>query len=324
MRRRTFLTGVAAAATGWPLAARGQGAADFPSRPITLICPWPAGGPTDVVMRGMAEAAAKVLGQPVIVDNKAGASGTLGPATMAAVAKPDGYTISQTSIGTVRLPLMQKTSFDPVRDFTYIILLTGYIFGVSVKGDGPFKSWADVLAYAKANPGKLTYGHPGSGGSLHIGMEQMAAHSGVQFTPVPFKGEAEVFTALMGGHVDVMASGTGRQDLIDSGQIRILSVWTEKRIPRLPDVPSIRELGYPFVFESPWGFAGPKGMEPAIVKKLHDAFKTALDDPGVRATMAKYEMAPIYKAADEYAAYVPQQVVQERAFLDRIGLLKKD
>lgn len=304
-----------------PHVARAQ---QFPAKTITLICPWPAGGPTDVVMRGMAEVASKILGQQVIIDNKAGASGTLGPATMAATAKPDGYTLTQMPITTVRLPMMQKTSFSTLEDFTYIILLTGYVFGVTARSESPFKSWADVIEQAKVNPGKITYGHTGTGSSLHIGMEQMAAHSGVQLTQVPFKGEAEAFTALIGGHVDLMAAGTGRQDMIDAGKIRILNIWTEARSKRIPDVPSIRELGYPFVFDSPWGFAGPKGMDPAVVAVLHKAFKETLEDAGVRATMEKYEMMPRYLGSADYVKFVGQQVAQERKFLERLGLLKKD
>ena len=275
-------------------------------------------------MRAMAEGAGKVLGQAVVVDNKAGASGTLGPASMAATAKPDGYTISQMPITTVRLPMMQKTSFETLKDFTYIVHVTGYVFGVTSRGDGPYKTWADVIAFAKDNPGKLTYGHTGAGSSLHIGMEQMAAHSGVKLTQVPFKGEAEAFSALIGGHVDLMAAGTGRQDMIDAGKIHVLNIWTDKRSKRLPNVPSIRELGYPFVFDSPWGFAGPKGIDPAIVKILHDAFKASIEDPGVLATMEKYEMLPSYKGTADYLRFVSEQLTQERAFLERLGLLKKD
>lgn len=296
----------------------------FPTKPITLICPWPAGGPTDVVVRAMAETAGKHLGQQVIVDNKAGASGTLGPATMAATAKPDGYTISQMPITTVRLPMMQKTAFDAVRDFTYIIHLTGYVFGVTSRGDGPYKTWADVVTYAKANPAKLNYGSTGSGTSLHIGMEQIAAHSGIKFNHVPFKGEAEAFAALIGGHVDLMAAGTGRNDMIQAGKINVLNIWAENRSKRIPSVPTLKELGYPFVFDSPWGFAGPKGMDPGIVQTLHDAFKKALDDKDVQAVMEKYEMSPRYMDPATYTKFIPELIAQERVYLDRIGLLKKE
>ena len=248
-------------------------AQSFPSKPITLICPWPAGGSTDIMLRSLAEAASKHLGQPVIVDNKAGATGTLGAATMAATAKPDGYTVAQMPISMFRLPLMQKTSFDPLRDFTYLIHLTGYTFGVTAKADGPFKTWADVIAFAKANPGKVTYATPGTGSSLHIGMEQIAAHSGVQFTQVPFKGGAETGAAVLGGHTMLQADSTGWRPMVEAGQLRLLALWTAERSPAYKDTPTLKELGYPFVFDSPFGLAGPKGMDPAVVKVLHDAFQ---------------------------------------------------
>ena len=321
---RGAVTGLIASSLAVWCSALAAHAQAFPTKPITLVCPWPAGGPTDVVMRAMAEVAGKHLGQTVIIDNKSGATGTLGPATVAATAKPDGYTLTQMPITTVRLPLMQKIAFDTVKDFTYIIHLTGYVFGVTSMGNGPYKTWADVIAFAKANPGKLTYGHTGAGSSLHIGMEQMAAHSGVQFTQVPFKGEAEAIAALLGGHVDLMAAGTGRDDMIKSGQIRILNIWTAKRSKRLPEVPSIKELGYPFVFDSPWGFAGPKGLEPAVVATLHEAFKKALEDPGVLAVMEKFEMLPNYLGPADYTRLVPGLIEQERTYLLRAGLLKKD
>ena len=323
MRRRAFLAGAVAAAA-LPKPAIAQGAAGFPSRPITLICPWPAGGPTDVVMRGMADAAGKVLGQPVVVDNKAGASGTLGAATMVATAKPDGYTIAQMPIGMVRIPMMQKATWDIARDFTYIVHLTGYIFGITTHAKTPFKTWADVVAYAKENPAKVTYATPGAATSLHIGMEQIAAQEGIKLTQVPFKGQAEALASLLGGHTDLMAAGTSMDALIQKGDVRPLAVWSEQRLKRLPDVPTLKELGMPFVFDSPWGFAGPKGMAPEIVATLHDAFKKALEDPVVQEMMERQEMAPRYMNSSDYARFMDQLVVQERAFLDRIGLLKKD
>lgn len=163
----------------------------FPSKPITLIVPWPAGGSTDISMRAIAKGAEKHLGQSILVDNKGGASGTLGPATMAATAKPDGYTISQIPITVFRLPLMknQKVSWNPDTDFTYIVHLTGYAFAVGVRGESPFKKWQDVIDFAKANPGKVTYGSPGAGTSLHIGMELIAGQAGIQLT-CPSRGMA--------------------------------------------------------------------------------------------------------------------------------------
>ena len=185
MRRRDVLAGGAAMAgtTLAPSVAVAQ-ASDFPNRPITLIVPWPAGGPADIVLRAMADVAGRELGQPIICDNKAGASGTLGPATMAATAKPDGYTLSQIAVTVHRLPMMQKTTWDPLKDFTYVMHVSGFTLGIAALADGPLKSWADLVAYAKANPGKVTFGTPGARTSQHIGMEEVAALAGIQLTNI--------------------------------------------------------------------------------------------------------------------------------------------
>ena len=166
---------IAVAAVGMLISAA-AGAQEYPTKPITLIVPWPAGGSTDISMRAIAESASKLLGQPIAIDNKAGGGGTVGPATMAAAAKPDGYTIAQIPITVFRLPLMQEMSWNPDKDFTYIVHLTGYTFGVTTSAKSQFKTWQDVIDYAKQNPGKVTYATPGAGTSLHIGMEQIAAH----------------------------------------------------------------------------------------------------------------------------------------------------
>jgi tripartite-type tricarboxylate transporter receptor subunit TctC len=297
---------------------------DYPNRPVTLIVPFPAGGGTDIVLRAIADSASKHLGQPIIIDNKAGAGGTLGPATMAATAKPDGYTISQIPITSLRLPLMQKTTWDPEKDFTYIVHLTGYAFAVFAGADTPFKTWQDVVGYARQNPGKVTYGTPGAGGSLHLGMEQMAAKEDIKLIHVPFKGSAELEAAVAGGHVMLGAGGTSARILADAGRLRMLNVWTTKRAKYLPDVPTLIDLGYPYVIDSPFGIGGPKGMDPKVVAKLHDAFKKALDEPPVLAVLDRFEMAPNYKSTADYRTAVTEQIALERQLLERIGLLKKE
>ena len=270
----------------------------------------------------MAESAARELGQPITIDNKAGASGTLGPATVAATAKPDGYTIVQMPITVYRLPVMKgaKVSWDPFKDFTYIIHMTGYTFAVGVRSDSRFKTWKDVIDYGKANPGKISYGSPGAGTSLHIGMELIGGHDDVKFTHVPFKGGAETTAALIGGHVDLSVEGTSMLALLEAGQVRLLMVWTKDRLKRWPDVPSLAELGYPWTFDSPWGFAGPKGMDPAVVKKLHDAFKKSLDDPKVLAIMDSYLMPPHYADGAGYMEIVKQLTAIETEGVKRIGM----
>jgi tripartite-type tricarboxylate transporter receptor subunit TctC len=227
-------------------------------------------------------------------------------------------------ITVMRLPLMQKVTWDAAKDFTYIVHLTGYTFGITAKADGPFKSWSDVVEYARANPGKVTYATPGSGTSLHIGMEQIATKAGIQLTQVPFKGNAESNAAVLGGHTMLQADGTGWKALVDAGQLRLLAIWTPERSKNWPQTPTLKELGYPFVFDSPFGIAGPKGMDPAVVQKLHDAFKKSLEDPAVIDTLAKYDMVPRYLDTVAYGASVDDIIASERSALGQIGLLKKD
>ncbi|MCW5701466.1 MAG: Bug family tripartite tricarboxylate transporter substrate binding protein [Bradyrhizobium sp.] len=313
---------IALAAIGM-LASAAAGAQEYPTKPITLIVPWPAGGSTDLTMRAMAESASKVLGQPITIDNKAGGGGTVGPATMAAAAKPDGYTIAQIPITVFRLPLMQDVSWDAAKDFTYIVHLTGYTFGVTTSAEGPFKTWQDVVDFAKANPGKVTYATPGAGTSLHIGMEQIAGMAGIKLTQVPFKGGAETNAAVLGQHTMLQADSTGWKPLVDAGKLRLLMVWTGSRSPNYPNAPTLKELGYPMVYDSPFGIAGPKGMDPKIVAKLHDAFKKALEDPAVIATLAKYDMVPNYKNTEDYKKFVGEVTESERKVVEKLGLTKK-
>lgn len=297
-------------------------AQEFPTKPITLIVPFPAGGPTDLALRALGEAASKHLGQPVIVENKSGGAGTVGPATMAATAKADGYTISQMPITVYRLPMMQETTWKP-EDFTYIIHLTGYVFAHIAAADTPFKTWADVVEYAKKNPGKITYGSSGTGGSPHLGTEQIAEKDGIKLTHVPFKGAAELHAAVAGGHVMLGAGGASSKQIVDAGKARFLNVWTAKRQKSFPEVPTLQELGYPFVIDSPFGIAGPKGMDPKVVQKLHDAFKKAIEDPAVIEVLDRFEMVPNYKNSADYRLAVDEQIKLERGLLERIGLLKK-
>ena len=319
--RRTFAVAlIAAALTALIGVAVAQ---EYPAKPITLVVPWPAGGSTDIVMRAIADVASKSLGQPIVVDNKAGGSGTVGPATMAATAKPDGYTISQVPTTIFRMPMMQQAFWDPIKDFSYIIHLSGYTYGVTINAESQLRAWKDVVDFAKQNPGKVTYATPGAGTTLHIGMEQIAQLEGIKLTQVPFKGGAETNAAVLGNHTVLQADSTGWRPLVDAGKLRLLMVWTSQRSPNFPGVPTLRELGYPLAVESPFGIAGPKGMDPKIIAKLHDAFKKAIDDPGVIATLAKYDMVPNYKNTEDYNKFVHEQIESERKVIESLGLAKK-
>lgn len=296
----------------------------FPEKPITLIVPLPAGTGVDIWLRALAEVASKSLGQPVVVDNRAGGSGTAGPATMAATAKPDGSTISVIGASVFRFPFMQKTTWDPLKDFTYIIHMSGYTFGVMVRTDSPFKSLGDLVEFARANPGKLTYGSPGAGSALHLGMEQIAMHASVKFTHVPFKGGPENWAALEGGHIMASADGVGAAPMVDAGKFRLLVLWTAERNSRWPEVPTLKEAGFNWVYDSPFGIGGPRGMDPAIVQRLHDAFKAALDDAKVIVLAKTYGFPSRYLGPEDYRQFVVNQMAIEKDLVKRLGLARKD
>ena len=300
------------------LAAQAQ---SFPSKPVTLIVPWPAGGSTDIYFRKLGEVTARHLGQPLVIENKPGGSGMNGPATMAKTARPDGYTISQLAISAFRVPHMQKVDWDPISDFTYIIGLAGYTFGVVVRADSPFKTFNDLLTYARANPGKLSYATPGTGTSLHLAMEEVAAKAGVQFLHIPFKGYADGAIALMGGHVMVQVDSTGWAKQVDSGAQRLLATLGDKRTRW--GAPTVKELGVDTVSNSPFGLVGPKGMPREVVKVLHDAFKKSLDDPEYLKVLAQLDQPAWYMSSEDYAQWAVGMLKAERATIERVGLLLK-
>jgi tripartite-type tricarboxylate transporter receptor subunit TctC len=300
------------------LAAQAQ---QFPSKPVMLIVPWPAGGSTDIYFRKLGEITARHLGQPLVIENRPGGSGMNGPATMTKTAKPDGYTISQLAISAYRMPHMQKVDWDPINDFTYIIGLAGYTFGIVVRSDSPFKTFNDLIAYARANPGKLSYATPGTGTSLHLAMEEIAAKAGVQFLHIPFKGYADGATALLGGHVMVQVDSTGWARQVDAGTQRLLATLGDKRTRW--NAPTVKELGVDTVSNSPFGLVGPKGMPRETVKVLHDAFRKSLEDAEYLKVLAQLDQPGWYMSSDDYARWAVEMLKAERATIERVGLLLK-
>ena len=316
MRLRTAF---AVLALAWALPAAAADA--YPSRPVTLIVPWPAGGSTDTHLRKLSEIASRHLGQPIVIENKPGGGGMLGPGVMAKSAAPDGYTIAQITVGAFRQPFLQKVDWDPLRDFTYIIGVSGYTFGMVVKADSPFKTLDDVIAYARANPGKMSYSSTGMGTSPHLLVEQLASKAGVQFLHVPYKGNADSTQALMGGHVMVQSDATGWGKFVDQGAFRLLVTFGDQRTRW--GAPSAKELGYDVVSYSPYGLAGPKGMDPKVVKILHDAFKKAIDDPENAKVLQMLDQVYWYKSPDEYTRWAAETFVSEKALIERLGLMAK-
>ena len=320
LNRRTFLkTSLAATAiVASPTIVRAQ---SFPSRPIRLICPWTAGGTTDVVVRAIAESASKALGGTIIVENKPGAGGIFGAVELAN-AKPDGYTLAQLPISVFRIPHTQKVAFDPLRDLTYVACLTGYTFGMVVQAESPIKTFPDLISYAKDNPEKFTYGTPGTSTTPHLIVELFSRKAGVKMTHIPYKGVAEGMQALIGGHVMGHSDSTGWAPFVDQGRARLLATYGSKRTKRWPDVPTLQELGYQTMSDSPFGIGAPKGMDPALTRRLHDAFKKTLEDPQVLATLEKFDQPVIYLDTDGYTKFAHETFKAERETMSMLGLLK--
>lgn len=300
------------------LALPSQAQAPYPARPITLLVPWAAGGGSDIVLRVLGEVAGKHLGQRIVIENKPGAGGALAAQHMANSAKPDGYTIAQLPLGVFRLPHMANTSFNPVNDLTWILNIAGYQFGTSVRADAPWKTWDELIAYAKKNPGKISFGSPGAGTSLHLTMEDLSQRLGINWVHVPYKGSAESAVALRGGQVQVQA-GTPTWEWVESGITRVLVMWGNERSARAPNVPTLKEL-YGIVANSPWGIGGPKGMDPKIVKVLHDAFRRAMDDPAVLKALERQGMEQYYMTGEDYMKWVRRAADEEKRAVERLGL----
>ena len=318
MRRRQVIQ-LAAASVAAPSLAFAQGA--FPNRPIKLIIAFSAGGPTDITMRQLAENASKVLGQPVVIENKPGAGGSL-PAQQLQTSAPDGYTLAQIPLGVFRLPYTTKINWDPVKDINYVINVTGYAFGIVAPVDGPLKSWPDFVAWAKANPGKLSYGSTGTLTSPHLTTELIAQKLGLKLLHIPFAGSAPLNQALLGGHVMAGADSTGFAPLVQSGKFKVLNTWGEKRLPKFPDAPTLKELGLDIVQNSPFGIGAPRDTPPDVVRRLHDAFKRAMEEPSYVQALDKYDMVPIYMSSAQYAKFAQDTFLQEKALIEKLGLAR--
>jgi tripartite-type tricarboxylate transporter receptor subunit TctC len=317
---RTFLASAAIAAAVGSLVAGVASAQNFPTRPVTLIVPYAAGGSTDVTFRALAAVSEKHLGQSIVIENRPGASGTMAPAQMAAGAKPDGYTVCQIYDAVWRAPFLGKTTFDPAVDFTYIIGITGYTWGVVARSDAPWKSFRELIEAARARPDTITYATTGAFTTPELTMERIARRQGIKWIGVPFKGNSEQINSLLGGHIDSIASSTGWAAQVESGEFRLLATFGAARTRNWPNVPTLREVGIDMVVDSPYGLAGPKGMDPKVVKILHDAFKKGMDEPAFVTTMNTLNQEFLYKNSDDFRAYVLRQIEEERTILGELGV----
>jgi len=292
----------------------------FPDRPITILVPFTAGGATDVQMRALAEAATRHFGQPVICENRPGAGSTLGAAAVAR-ARPDGYLVAQLTLPCLRLPHMQRMTYDIRRDFTPILHLTGYLFGVVVRADGPYRTWQDLVADARRRPGEVKIGNTGANGTPHLTMVELAERERLDVIHVPFRGEGDAAPQLLGGHIDAQAAGSGLGSLVDEGRLRFLNVWVRERSPRWPTVPTLIELGYAdMVVTSPYGLVAPAGLDPAVARALHDGFKAALYDPAHVASLRRLDQPLEYLDSAAYARNILETYDMEGRRVERLGL----
>lgn len=221
-----------------------------------------------------------------------------------------------------RYPHYQKTNYNPLKDFEFVIGLSNFTFAVAVLADSPYKTIEDLIAAGKANPGKLTSGSTGQGGTGHLILIQMEQASGAKFTQVPFKGGPDTIAALLGKHIDFITDATTFAPLADEGRVRILALATEQPNPRFKGVPTLREKGIDAVGWSPYGILAPKGTPREIIMTLHDAFKKAVDDPAHQLFLDKFIMPTWYKNPDEFRAWAEKYYVDVLPLLKSAGLVK--
>jgi tripartite-type tricarboxylate transporter receptor subunit TctC len=316
--RRRFVAGLASLCSG---AAFGETAEPFPMHPVTLWVPWPAGGATDITMRLLAEIAGRQLGQRVLIENRSGAGGTLAMPVLQNAA-PDGYTVAQLPQTVFRAPWMQKVLWDPIRDTTPIIQLSGVTFGLLTHPGSGIKTLDDIFNLARVHPSALTVATNGVGTTPHLLMDQLMGAKGLSYTHIPYKGTAQQMVELAAGQVDVGINSSGFAPHVDGGRLRLIAVFSEQRSKRWPNTPTVMELGYPLAATSPYGLAGPKGVPPGIVRTLHDAFKAALFDPQHVAELDKYDQQPDYLGPAEYGRAMKRAYEAEKRNVERLGLNK--
>ena len=310
---------VAAPAFGMSLARANE---RFPRRAITLWVPWPTGGATDLTLRLLAELASRHLGQRVTVENRAGASGTLVMPVLQQAA-PDGYTLAQMPQPVFRTVHTQKVLWDPLRDTTPIVQISGVTFGMVVPAASPLRALDDVLQWAREQPGRLTVATNGVGTTPHTVLEDLFGRKGLAFTHLPYKGTAEQMLGVASGQVMVGVNSNGFAPFVDSGQLRLLVTFGEKRTRRWPQVPTLRELGHGIVAQSPYGLAGPRGLAPEVVHTLHEAFRTAMHEPAHLAELARYDQELAYLGPQDYGRHMRDTYTQERRTVERLGQVRQ-
>ena len=291
----------------------------YPTKPINFVVGYPAGGTTDICARPLVMAASKILGQPIVVLNKAGGGSAVAVASLK-IEKPDGYTIGILPTGAVLGQHMRKVPYDSAKDFTPVMQYAVYLYGLVVRSDSPWNTFKEFIDYAKANPGKVRYSTAGPGTSQHLVMERLALKEKIKWTHIPFQGGGPAITALLGGHVEASAQTTEWKPQVEAGRLRLLAVYGEKRMGDFPNVPTLLEMGYGIVAPSLICIVGPKGLSPQIVETLHGTFKRAMEDPDFIKVSKQVDQPPLYRGPEELEKHLIRMNEEVGELIKVLGL----
>ncbi len=300
--------------------ARAEG---YPSRPITFIVQFGPGSSSDILVRRLAEPLSAKLGQPIVVTNKTGGGGSIGVGEIARSA-PDGYTIGLVTMPTLAIiPHLRRVPYDPLNGFHHIGVIQPIEYALYCTADSPLKTWEDLVAHARANPGKLAFGSPGPGTTNHLVTERIARDLGLSWTHVPFRGgDADVFANLIGGHIQ-FANGSrpAVEAQVKAGRMRPLLITSRERWDGAPEVPTMMEKGFGYYQASFFSLAAPAGIPEAAKQRLDAAAKAVLTDPALIGEMKERLSAKIvYQDGPSYAQVIREMHAFYRDFLPKLGL----
>ncbi len=305
------------------LLSAGARAQDYPSKPLTLVVPYPPGGVSDIVGRPVADAMARHLRQTVVIDNRVGASGSIGMAHVAK-ARPDGYTVLMALSALVVLPeadkALQRPPLFQVQQLRPVARFTADPTVLVVRADSPWKTYADFMAHVKAHPGRVSFGSSGAYSALHVPMEQLQAATATALLHVPYAGAGPALVGLLAGQIDALATGPATVvPLIAAGRVRPLAHWGEGRLASLPEVPSLKELRVPIQYSQWTGLFAPAGVPPEVVDKLREAARFAAQDARAIAALAAVGTAFQYQDAPEFERFVQTEARDLSALVARIA-----
>jgi len=297
--------------------------AAWPTKPITLYIPFAAGGSMDASVRALAPAMEKALGQSIVLINKGGGSGTVALGILAN-AKPDGYTLSAgATSGIFKIPVQSKVPYKPLASFTNIFAYAAVTSATVVRADSVFKTWKDLIEYARQNPGQVKYSSTGFGSPTHVAMEVAAEQEGIKWIHIPYQGTMPGLTAVLGGHVQACSAGPKFVGMVHSGQMRILAVHTQRRMAEFPNAPTMLELGVNYFNDTMFSIFGPAGMDMEVVNKIEDAVSEAVDSPLFLDFAKNFTTMPIKMRQQEYTKLLEDGWLKQVKIFQKLGRIKE-